>query len=205
MEILLVRHGQSEGNIVDYDFPDPELTELGRLQAARLAERLVREKLDAIYCSPLLRALSTAVPAARHHNLQVQAYPLLREFRSFGPVYCYQKAVLQQKYPDVCFNDIKDANSRLGWHYPGYENYDQCRLRALDFMKILQRLHIDSDRVLVVAHGGFNASFLLTIMGLSPDRVDFTQQNTCINRLLLQQDRLQIITINDACHLDGLT
>jgi broad specificity phosphatase PhoE len=28
MEIVLVRHGESLGNIVDYDCPDPELTVL---------------------------------------------------------------------------------------------------------------------------------------------------------------------------------
>lgn len=203
MEILLVRHGQSEGNIVDFDFPDPELTELGQLQAVRLAKRLAREKLEAVYCSPLLRALTTAVIVARHHDLQVQAYQSLREFRSIEPVICHQKTVLQQKFPDVCFHDIDDTSSLAGWYYPGYESREQCRARALDFIGTLKRLHHEGDCVLVVAHGGFNAAFLTAALGLPADRVDFTQENTCINRILIRQDSLHIVSLNDACHLTG--
>ncbi|PYS78380.1 MAG: hypothetical protein DMF66_06650, partial [Acidobacteria bacterium] len=64
--ILLVRHGQSQGN-AERRFgghsPTP-LSELGLRQAEATARALTVENLTAIYSSDLLRAVQTAEPLA---------------------------------------------------------------------------------------------------------------------------------------------
>jgi 2,3-bisphosphoglycerate-dependent phosphoglycerate mutase len=59
-EVLLVRHADCyDGDIASGD-DDPALSERGREQAQRLAERLNRLTYDAIYTSPARRAVETA-------------------------------------------------------------------------------------------------------------------------------------------------
>src|SRR5438128_10464470 len=60
--LYLVRHAQSQGNTgEDLTTGDPDLTEIGREQARRLGERLGRQKLAAVYASPLRRTQQTAM------------------------------------------------------------------------------------------------------------------------------------------------
>jgi broad specificity phosphatase PhoE len=57
-EVWLIRHGDCYENLGSQE--DPPLSEQGRGQARRLAERLKRLRYDAVYSSPLRRALETA-------------------------------------------------------------------------------------------------------------------------------------------------
>ena len=83
--ILLVRHGQSQGN-AERRFgghsPTP-LSELGFKQAEATARALAVEKVTAVYSSDLLRAVQTAEPLARATGLEVNRTNALRE-RSVG-------------------------------------------------------------------------------------------------------------------------
>ena len=58
MRLLIIRHG-------DPDYSIDSLTEKGKREAELLSERLIHEKMDAIYCSPLGRAKATAEPTLR--------------------------------------------------------------------------------------------------------------------------------------------
>jgi probable phosphoglycerate mutase len=57
-EVLLIRHGDVYQD--NADALDPPLSALGRQQATKLAARLTRIELGAVYASPLKRALETA-------------------------------------------------------------------------------------------------------------------------------------------------
>jgi probable phosphoglycerate mutase len=75
-EIWLVRHADVYDGI-DY-VPDPPLSPLGRTQADRLARRLKSIEIDAVYSSPLRRALQTAASLGE----QVETDPRLTEARA---------------------------------------------------------------------------------------------------------------------------
>src|SRR5262245_13875033 len=61
MILVLVRHGESEGNAgVAFAEAEPHLTERGRRQAAYAAERARLRPYTALYTSPMSRALETA-------------------------------------------------------------------------------------------------------------------------------------------------
>lgn len=75
MRILIVRHG-------DPDYANDCLTEKGKREAALLAEKLKKEKIDYIYSSPLGRAKETCETYARAvgREKEIVVKDWLREF-----------------------------------------------------------------------------------------------------------------------------
>jgi len=73
-EIILVRHGETEWNVEEIyrGRIDVKLNEVGVKQAELLGRYLSNLKLDAIYSSPLKRALDTANILAQYQNVAVQ-------------------------------------------------------------------------------------------------------------------------------------
>ena len=68
--LILVRHGEARGNIdrIFHGFTDSDLTENGRLQVMRAAQRLREETIDYFYSSDLKRAYETALTIAEPHG-----------------------------------------------------------------------------------------------------------------------------------------
>ena len=81
----LIRHGERD---TPHDFLPGQaagirLTELGRLQAERIAAHLKHESIHHIFSSPLERAVETAGPLAREFKVPVQLSAALTEL-DFG-------------------------------------------------------------------------------------------------------------------------
>src|SRR4051812_20643064 len=79
--IFLVRHGATVLTAEDRfaGATDVELSDDGREQVRRLGERLAKEKIVAVYASPLGRTVETAQILAKPHGLEVQTRDGLRE------------------------------------------------------------------------------------------------------------------------------
>lgn len=78
--LLLIRHGQTGGNKQRYvGWEDVPLDETGETQARTVAELLADERIDALYSSPLSRAVNTALPLARARGLPIQVREELKE------------------------------------------------------------------------------------------------------------------------------
>ena len=79
--LILVRHGQSEGNFRRefLGHTDLDITELGHMQAEKTAQYLENKKIDVIYSSDLKRAWSTAEHIAKKKDLSIIADAELRE------------------------------------------------------------------------------------------------------------------------------
>lgn len=85
-ELLLVRHGQSTWNAagrVQGQTMSPELTDLGRRQAAAVAVRLLDRRPRRLVTSDLVRARQSAQIIGEVLGLEPEADPLLRE-RHYG-------------------------------------------------------------------------------------------------------------------------
>ena len=84
MTILVVRHGETDGNAARIlQRPDIPLNERGMRQAEQLARRLFADGFVHILCSDLLRARMTAVPLSACSGITIEESPLLQE-RDFG-------------------------------------------------------------------------------------------------------------------------
>jgi probable phosphoglycerate mutase len=85
MKLLLIRHGETPGNVLgqlDTDHPGPGLTELGERQAEAMARSLANERIGALYASTLIRTQITAAPLARLHTLDVEVLDGLHEIEA---------------------------------------------------------------------------------------------------------------------------
>ncbi len=86
MKIILVRHGESEGNVAHVINDDParpvDLTEKGRAQAEEAAARLRSIPFTRAYVSEFLRARRTAEILLRDRALELRIDARLNERRS---------------------------------------------------------------------------------------------------------------------------
>lgn len=133
--ILLARHGETQWNRDGryQGHADPPLNDLGRTQAAALAESLEDEALEAVFASDLRRALETAEIVGAHLGLPVEHDAGLREI-AVGSWQGLTRAEID------------------GREWDG-ESYDQHRRRVLEALHRIAEKHPDG-RILVVAHGG---------------------------------------------------
>lgn len=74
VELLLIRHAQTYANVegaLDTAHPGTDLTPLGEEQVSTLVHALAGERVDAVWCSPRLRARRTALALAEPRGLSV--------------------------------------------------------------------------------------------------------------------------------------
>lgn len=201
--IIAVRHGETDWN-VDTRIQgqlDIALNEKGRWQAARLAQALAEEALDAIYSSDLSRAHATAqaIAAAREPSAPVQTHQGLRE-RGFGKFEGHTYAAIEAQWPE---------ESRL-WrirdpHFApvGGETPLQVMTRVGHTVIDIAARH-PGEQIVLVAHGGVLDMLyrLATQQSVSAPRT-WELGNTAINRLLWTPDALTLVGWADTRHLDG--
>jgi probable phosphoglycerate mutase len=204
--VLLIRHGQSEGN-AERRFgghtPTP-LSPLGRRQAEATARALKLESITAIYSSDLLRAVETAAPLAAALNLEVRQSDAFRE-RSVGHMENLTFEEAAQKFPDeyaaLLRRDFEHVLS-------GGESYRQLLDRAAH---ALDRAIADNrgGTIAIFSHTGTICILALHLMGaldaptLRP--VWLATANCGIARFTLRTDNfLRISALNDTRHLGDL-
>jgi len=84
--LIVVRHGETEHNVagIAQGWNDSALSERGEQQVAALASKIATMNVDAIYSSPLDRAMSTARAIASATNLPIETLDELREMNYGG-------------------------------------------------------------------------------------------------------------------------
>lgn len=153
VEIMVVRHGQSEADILNRceGRADYALTDLGEQQARLLAQWIHRSyALDAIFSSTLIRAKQTAAAIAELTHVPV-AYDsdLMEQHNGVIAGMLREEALI--KYP------IPVGGRKRHDAIEGGESEVQFRARAEHFMSKLFTA-VDSrpelQRVCIVSHGG---------------------------------------------------
>src|ERR1700736_1782926 len=99
--VFMVRHGATVLSAEDRfaGATDVELSDEGREQTRRLAERLSGEKIAAVFASPLGRTVETASILAAPHKLEVQTRDGLREI-NHGRWEQMTRREVGQKFPE---------------------------------------------------------------------------------------------------------
>jgi broad specificity phosphatase PhoE len=155
-------HGRAYGSL------DVPLSALAVEQAAKLAQALDGVRLDAVYASPLRRALETATPLAVHHKLVPVVHEDLREI-DFGEIEGNRYEEIEQGRPDLFRSWMSDPT---GVSFPGGESFADLRLRVLGAAEEIRARH-HADTVALVAHGGPIRVLLAAALAM-PDDAIFT-------------------------------
>ncbi len=206
MEIILVRHGQSETNVSKtLSNPQTVLTKDGIEQAEKLATRLSTFSIDLILASDYVRAMQTAEIINKKCQTEMLTEPLIREktvpTKMQGQS---EKSTDHQDYVKQLLEHLTEPD----WHYADEENVFDVHKRAKEFANKLTALN--KSTVLVVSHTGFLKVFLATIMlgdlwnpVVSRKVYDFMKHgNTAISRLTInEKGQFKLVNWNDEAHL----
>jgi len=203
--VLLIRHGQSEGNAARRfgGHTATPLSPRGRKQALATAHALKDEELTAIYSSDLARAVETAEPLARLTGLPIHRTSAFRE-RSVGVMegLTFEDAAQQhpEQYAALLRRDFEHVLT-------GGESYRQLLDRAWQKLDEIIARHRGGN-IAVVSHTGTICILALHLMGaldapeLKP--VWISNANCAITRFELRDDGfVRVLSINDTRHLSG--
>jgi broad specificity phosphatase PhoE len=159
LRLYIARHGETDWNLTHrlQGWTDRPLDDLGKRQAADLAESLKGVHLDAIYASTLSRSRDTAQVVAGG-RMMVKTLPGLRE-RNYGRF---------QGGSDMDPDYLKRVNA---WDdaMDGGETLTQLLARARDSLAMIRREH-PSGNVLIVSHRITNQMLLRALLNLTPEQ-----------------------------------
>lgn len=177
------------------------LSEEGRGQAGRLAERLTQRPAAAIYCSPMSRTLETATLIGQPHGLMPITKDGLREI-DHGHWEGLTRAEVESRYPHEIESWDTDP---FGFAPQDGETGMKVMARAIPVIQAIVGAH-PNQAVYVVSHKATNRIIIGYYMGLElkgfRDRID--QQPACLNILDFKDpSRARLMLLNDVSHYEG--
>ena len=195
MQLLLIRHALPVRLELVEGPADPELAEVGIGQAERLAAWLAVESIDALYTSPLARAVQTGAPVAQLTGLEPTVVDGLAEWDRDSSAY-------------IPIEELQAANDPV-WQLLASGNHDDLAELGIDPAAFRERVvsTIDGlaaahrgERIAVVCHGGVINTYIATVLGL--DRMlFFSPDYTSISRIMIGAGVRSIGTLNETPHL----
>jgi probable phosphoglycerate mutase len=204
LDLLLVRHGQSEAYQDGRPFAlvgghgDPPLSELGEQQARQLAVRLSTAGIAAIYVTSLQRTAQTAAPLTAKVGLDPLIESDLREVNlgeweggEFRKMVATDNPVAQRMLAEERWDLIPGAE-------PAAEFAARVRA-AIDRLAAAN----PGQRVAAFTHGGVIGQALSLATGSRPFAF-VGAENASISRLVITGDRWIVRGYNDTAHLDGI-
>jgi broad specificity phosphatase PhoE len=198
--VFLVRHGATVLTAEDRfaGATNVQLSEEGRGQASRLAERLRETKIAAVYASPLDRTIETARILAAPHGLEVQPRDGLREI-SHGHWEQMTRKEVDEKYPKEAEEWEKDPYT---FAPTGGESGLAVTARALPALMEILREH-PCEKILVVSHKATIRLLLSSLLGFDPRRYrDNLDQSPAALNIVDFKDltRARLTLFNDISH-----
>jgi probable phosphoglycerate mutase len=200
--VFMVRHGATVVSAEDRfaGTTDVALSDEGREQTRRLAERLSHEKIVAVYSSPLGRTVETAQVLAAPHKLEVQTRDGFREI-SHGRWEQMTRREVEEKFPEEAAEWEKDPYTFAPL---GGESGLAVTARALPVLIELVRQHT-GENFLVVSHKATIRLLLSSLLGFDPRRYrDNLDQNPAALNIVDFRDatRARLTLFNDTSHYD---
>lgn len=162
--LFLIRHGHNDWadkKLAGW-IPGVHLDDTGQQQAQALVERLAPIKFDAIYSSPLERALETAEPLARARGLKVIKLPSIGEVR-YGD---WQGKAIRQLARKKEWAVVQHAPSMV--RFPNGESLREMQARAIDAIERVGQTH-PKGTVVLFSHGDVIKAIVAHLIGLPLD------------------------------------
>ncbi len=198
--IFLIRHGATTLSAEDRfaGATDVPLSDEGRQQARRLAERLGELPVAAVYASPLGRTMETASILAAPHRLEVQQRDGLREI-SHGHWEQLTRHEVEEKFPAEAAAWEEDPYT---FAPEGGESGLAVTARALPALIEIVRRH-EGSPVIVVSHKATIRLLLSSLLGFDPRRYrdNLDQDPAALNIVDFKGPvRARLMLFNDTSH-----
>ena len=201
--IYLIRHAATAANeshpaILQGCNVDRPLSETGKRQAGAMAEFLAATPLQAIYSSPLSRAVATAEAiAATHAGLPVNTVDDLRE----ANVGVWEKMTWEQVMQEYPYEHKAFVDGQPEVAYLGGESYLDVLHRVRPVINSLGDRH-DGETIAVVAHHVVNRMYVADLLSVPLNLARWVrQENTGINVINYDGPKTQLLTLNSHFHL----
>ena len=198
--LYLVRHGATSLTLEDKfsGAEGVELSDEGRAQAERLAERLRPEKISAVYSSPYSRALETARIIVKGSPVSPVAMDGLREI-AHGHWAGLSRSEVEERFGSEYAMWEQDP---FTFAPDGGESGVAVLARALPAIRQIVTTN-QGARVLVVSHKATIRLILSSLLGIDArgyrDRLD--QDPACLNVLDFRDPvRARLMLFNDTSH-----
>jgi len=198
--IYLVRHGATQLSAEDRfaGAVDVHLSDEGKFQAGRLAERLADDSIAAVYCSPMTRTIQTATIVTAPHTLPLIHCEGLREIHH-GHWEGMRRADVESQFPDEYAAWEEDP---FTFAPEGGEAGVNVIARALPVIREIV-VNYRGQNVLVVSHKATLRLLISSLLGFDArgyrDRLD--QSPACLNVLDFKDPvRARLMLFNDVSH-----
>jgi len=205
MQLLLVRHGESVGNVAQVmQGSDDPLTDNGRRQAHAIARALAeRGNIRRIYASPLARALETAQTIGAALEIAPELRPGLAEI-NIGRAAGYSLKEWIAKYPE---DSAGFHVNGVDYVFPDGESGRQLGTRvAAELDQIIAAHRGEEGATVVVSHGGALAWGLAYLLGeVSESWPRHAFDNCSLTEIMVPDTVDQPYTVvrhNDIAHLE---
>ncbi len=200
--VFLIRHAETSVTAEDRfaGLRDLPLTARGREHASGLATRLKGFRLDAVYSSPLQRALETARILAEPHALAVTVIGDLRELDQ-GHWEGMTRAEVERQFPEEYAAYERDP---LDFKPQGGETGRAVVERAVPAILALVRAHPDQT-IGVVSHKATNRLLVAYFIGIDLRRYRdrLGQRPACLNVLdFASESQVKLTLLNDISHYE---
>jgi broad specificity phosphatase PhoE len=199
LEIYLVRHGQTDGNLQGFyqSRIDSPLNRNGKIQVLKLAERLKNTDFQIVLSSDLSRALQTAEILLDGRNIPLRMDPGLSEL-NLGMLDGMLVSDMEKEYPDFV---RKWRSKPSGIRWPGGESLSALQKRA---WKVVSEslLLCPEGRILVVSHAFTLISIICKFLRISLNSFRiFRLSEASLTVITKQPSGFQISVMNDTSHM----
>jgi broad specificity phosphatase PhoE len=178
---------------------DVGLDDVGIKQAELLGKYLSNWELEAIYASPIRRALETANIVARYQKVSVRIAEGLTDF-DFGEWQSLSEQQVRRLYPDL-FNEWHNNPDKV--RMSGGESLEDVRRRAVEVVNDIVSRH--QGNVLLVSHRVVIKVLICCLLGL--DNSHFRNINQDVGGITIfdyVDGRFVLTRHNDTSHLRDL-
>ena len=196
--LIITRHGETDWNVgeVFRGRIDVGLNETGLAQAEALGHHLADFDIEAVYASPLKRALDTARAVAVYHSLEVSIAQDLADF-NYGAWQGMSNSEVREKYADLYQRWLTAPHTVI---MPDGESLDEVTERTRKVVDEIVARH--EGTVLLVSHRVINKVLICSLLGLDNSRFwNIRQDVTGMTTFEYEGGRFILTRHNDTSHL----
>jgi probable phosphoglycerate mutase len=199
--LLIVRHGRTDWNAQGRVQGGGSLDDVGQTQVEALMERLRHERIDAAYCSPVLRTRQTAYAILAPHDVTVRETKNLIDL-DYG-TYSGAQAEEARKVDPALWERWDRAPNDV--HFPSGEGLADLRRRLSQFLAEMVASYKD-ETVLVATHD--SPVRVLSCMAMGLDDSYHHLSKTALASLTIMdvnESSVAMVLHNDSTHLSYIS